>query len=207
MGSVAYDNMGNICAFLRKEKKKNQPPQTLEDLLKTVPTQEPIFTSEVIKNVYTDNLWLQRFDDYLKKQNLPEMRACLEFLVFTQYLYTHTRGKRKSEHSVAKVKDALSELTSSRKRDLFLAATDRYILGNDGEDFIIVLDNSMLFNDLSATNNALTQGLPVSEKSVDEILDARNDLDLWSNGVDKHYKFFLNNTSINTVQACLLSLL
>ena len=47
----------------------------------------------------------------------------------------------------------------------------------------------------------------VSEESLDELLKAREDPLVWGEGLDPKYKTFLNTTSINTMHACILSLL
>ena len=38
---------------------KTQPPQSLDDLLKSIATQEPM-TPERLKMTYDENLWLQK---------------------------------------------------------------------------------------------------------------------------------------------------
>ena len=85
-----------------------------------------------------------------------------KYLLFQfQYYWNHVRVKRKTD------------LTVDRKRALFVAAANRYLLGDIGggangvmdmdEDLTIALDNQQLYNDLLATTNSVRAGLRVSE--------------------------------------------
>ena len=67
-----------------------------------------------------------------------------------------------------------------RKRALFLAAANRYLLGDIGggangvmdmdEDLTIALDNQQLYNDLLATTNSVRAGLRVSSFLTKKVL-------------------------------------
>ena len=64
---------------------KSSPPHSLEDLLNTIPINDDITTTTARVNVVIrDNIWLQKFADFLQRRKLEDDLTILKFLIMIQ---------------------------------------------------------------------------------------------------------------------------
>jgi len=197
-------DMGNLCSVIAKEKKKVSAPHSLSELLGTVSlsvgdlavpgntTDTSDHVKKIIDKEVSNNVWISRFREYLRSRDLEDEEVALNFLIITQPLQAQM-SKRKTFGS-----------TESEKRRLFLLVTEHFLSASSPG--VLALDNTVLFNDLTATRAAILADLKVSEESLDELLTCRQDPLVRDEGLQPEYIKFAQQTSISQV-ACLLSLL
>ena len=101
-----------------------------------------------------------------------------------------------------KIQKTMSE--DDRKR-LFTDIFETF-LSEDSDD-VLPLSNQALWADLLATFNALQSKEPVTNESLNKILQVRKDPGIWDDGLEPTYMRFLKQAPPPTLAACILSIL
>ena len=194
----------------------NHPPRTLNELLDdfSIPTTD---TGHDVDAAIANNMWARRFRDYLRKRDLEDEENAFKFLITTQPL------KRKSEQATQKGKNNnnTTAAASARKQRVRQDMEDVYFhtvreFFDEESETVVCLANATHFSKICERAAELEQQqqqrsnnkkeTSLKDEDIELLLRARDDMDVWQNGVEPTFMKFLAQAGMSPM-ACLLSIL
>lgn len=173
-------------------------PHSLEELLREF-NHVSIRPDTDVEALIESKMWPRKFREYLLKRDLADLDLALKFLVLTQPLAARAASEPNN--------NGKSRSKTRSKKDFFdrtvvLAKMSAYF-DEESEDQLS-LSNAQLFEALCEASSRLSRGGEVVERDVSLVSKARQDPDVWVNGLEPKFMKFIEQTS--TV-ACILSIL
>ena len=163
-------------------------PRSLEELLKHFNE----ISVDTVDSGIDSNIHSKGFKDFLSRRDMTTELHCLEFLILTQSL-----AKENNNNNSKTKKD-------SQKTEVIRLCQNYFC--DDGER-PIYLNNAELYEAILEMYERLKeQGAKLTAKDTELIMKARNDFNVWENGVEPQYMKFLSTTNRSAI-ACLLSIL
>lgn len=193
----------------------NQPPRTLNELLEDFnsynsssnnrPTTDNNSCADV-DTAITNHIWARRFRDYLRKRDLEDEETALKFLIATQPLKVKSDQAQKLNNNTKKQKVILKDM-----EDVYFETVRQFF--KEESETVLCLANATHFAKICERSEQLerettTKKEGLKDEDIDLLLRARDDMDVWQNGVEPTYmKFLASAGSAVSPMACLLSIL
>ena len=169
-------------------------PRSLEELLSDFKSSNTIDVDTAIES----NIWARQFKQHLEKRDLQDEVNALRFLILTQP-FVARMGEVNNNGSSKKSSKIKTEM-----KEIFLKAAELFFC--EDSECQLVLSNDRLFQAFVEASQAVKEGGSLTNQHIGLVDKARNDPDVWQNGLEPKFIKFLSQTSKGAV-ACLLSIL
>ena len=173
-------------------------PHSLEELLREF-NHTVIRPDTDLEAVIDSKMWPRKFREYLLKRDLVDLELAFRFLVLTQPLVARSElnnnGKSRGKTRSTKNKKEWDTTVILARMSLYFSEESEEQLS---------LSNAQLFDALCETSGRLAAGGAANDRDLGLVAKAREDPDVWVNGLEPKFMKFIEQTS--TV-ACILSIL
>ena len=162
----------------------NPPPKTLDELLDDFSA--PATDNLDLDTAIGDHIWAKRFRDYLRKRDLEDEEIALKFLIATQPL------KVKRDQVLRLNNNSKRHRALRKDMDTSVRRVTAQFFDEDSETVVCLADKKCfrVLCEKSAQFKKLENG-EVTDTDIEWLLRARDDLDVWQNGVEQTFMNFL----------------
>lgn len=173
-------------------------PHSLDELLRDFKSLRVTIDTDVETQIESQ-FWARKFRDYLLERDLTDTWIAFKFLVLTTPF--HVKCNKQINNNNQKKSKALS-------KDLLqnFVKVGEIFFNEESEDQLS-LANTALFEALWSSSERIRNGGNLTDQDISLILKAREDLEVWQNGVEPKFMKFLATSNEGTTISCLLSIL
>eukprot|EP00095_Tigriopus_kingsejongensis_P003012 maker-scaffold170_size291898-snap-gene-1.39 protein:Tk03012 transcript:maker-scaffold170_size291898-snap-gene-1.39-mRNA-1 annotation:"hypothetical protein" len=181
-----------LCRFVSHHEDEMSQPHSLEELLKDFRNLK-VTPDTQVERIIESKYWAKRFRDYLVARDLSDTRIAFEFLILTNPFQV----KSESNNNLKK--------PSKDLQHNFIKVAEVFF--DEESENQLSLANAKLFDALWSASERIRNGGRMTDKDISLILKAREDQEIWQNGVEPKFIKFLSSVDDTTPLACLLSIL
>ncbi|TRY61355.1 hypothetical protein TCAL_01796 [Tigriopus californicus] len=184
-------NMGlHLCKFVSQHKDDMSQPHSLEEILRDFKSLRVNVGTDIDAQIES-HFWARKFREYLLERDLTDTMTAFKFLVLTMPFYVKC-NQQNNNNNQKKSKALSKELHQN------FVKVGEIFFNEDSED-LLSLANGALFNALHSSSERIRNGGNLTSQDISLILKAREDLNVWQNGLKMLFRDHGNAADINAV--------